>query len=326
MSLVGGAAASSIAWPPAIRAQQPEGMRRIGVLMNFSSNDREGEERVTTFAHALRGLGWIEGRNLRIDTRWAADDPDRYRRYSEELVALAPDVILASTSPSVAALQRVTHSVPIVFAGVIDPVGAGFVNSLARPGGNSTGFIAFEYSISAKWLELLREFAPKLKRAAVIRDPALAAGIGQFAVIQSVASSTQLELTAIDSRNLGEIERALAAFADEPNGGVILTAGPSQLAHRETILSLTTQYRLPSIAPFRYYSAEGALASYGPDWSKDFPRAAAYVDRILKGTKPADPPVQAPTKYELVINLKTAKAIGLEVPPSLLSHTDEVIE
>ena len=301
-------------------------MRRIGVLMNIPSNDEEGQARITVFAQALQKLGWTEGGNVRTHTRWAADDVERYRRYAEELVALTPDVVLASGSPSVEALLRVTRSVPIVFANVIDPVGAGFVTSMARPRGNTTGFTAYEYSISGKWLELLKEFAPNVTRIAVLREPSIAAGIGQFAAIQSAASSSGVELSAIDSRDTGEIGRALAAFAHEPNGGVIITASSSAVTHRELIISLATRYRLPNVYPFRYYPASGGLASYGPDTIAEFKRASVYVDRILKGEKPADLPVQAPTKYETVINLKTAKALGLSVPEMLLARADEVIE
>jgi putative ABC transport system substrate-binding protein len=323
ISLLGGAAA---VWPLAARAQHREQVRKIGVLMNIPSSDEEGQARVTAFVQALQKLGWIEGGNVHIDIRWAGDNPDYYRRYSEELVGLAPDVILAGASPSVAALKRVTRSMPIVFAGVIDPVGAGFVNSLARPGGNATGFANFEYSISGKWLEVLKELAPNVTRAAVLRDPTFAAGIGQFAAIQSAASSTKLELSAIDQRDPGEIERALAAFAREPNGGVIITASSSAVTHRGLIISLAMRYRLPNVYPFRYYPSNGGLASYGPDQNDQYKRAAEYVDRILKGEKPADLPVQAPTKYELVINMKTARALGLTVPPTLLARADEVIE
>ena len=322
ITLLGGAAA----WPVAAQAQERERMRRIGVLMNFPSNDEEGQARITAFAQALQKLGWTEGGNVRTHTRWAADDVDRYRRYAEELVALTPDVILASGSPSVEALLRVTRSVPIVFANVIDPVGAGFVTSMARPRGNTTGFTAYEYSISGQWLELLKEFAPNVTRIAVLREPSIAAGIGQFAAIQSAASSSGVELSAIDSRDTGEIGRALAAFAHEPNGGVIITASSSAVTHRELIISLATRYRLPNVYPFRYYPASGGLASYGPDTIAEFKRASVYVDRILKGEKPADLPVQAPTKYETVINLKTAKALGLSVPEMLLARADEVIE
>jgi ABC-type uncharacterized transport system substrate-binding protein len=317
---------SAAAWPLAARAQQGERMRRVGVLMNISSNDEEGQARITAFAQALQKLGWTEGGNVRTHTRWAADDVDRYRRYAEELVALTPDVILASASPSVEALLRVTRSVPIVFTNVIDPVGAGFVSSMVRPRGNVTGFTAYEYSISGKLLELLKEFAPNMTRVAVLREPSIAAGIGQFAAIQSAASSSGVELSAIDSRNTGEIERALAAFSQEPNGGVVITGGSSAITHRQLIISLAMRYRLPNVYPFRYYPASGGLASYGPDTIAGFKRASVYVDRILRGEKPADLPVQAPTRYELVINLKTARALGLELSPTLLARADEVIE
>ena len=321
--LVGGGVA---AWTLGAPAQQPERIRKIGVLMNLSSEDPEGQARVKAYTQALQKLGWIEGSNVHTETRWAADDADRYRRYSEELVALPPDVILASAGPSVAALQRVTHSVPIVFVNVIDPVGTGFVNSMARPGGNATGFTAFEYSLSGKWLELLKEIAPKLTRVAVLREPSSAAGIGQFAAIQAMASSSGVELSVIDPTDTSGIERAFAAFAHQPNGGVIVTASASAVAHRELIISLLMRYRLPNVYPFRYYGANGGLASYGPDSIEIYSRAAGYVDRILKGAMPANLPVQAPTKYRVVINLKTAKALGLSVPASLLARADEVIE
>jgi putative tryptophan/tyrosine transport system substrate-binding protein len=325
IAVVGGGLAG---WPLVARAQRLEQIRKIGVLVNFPSEDPEGQARVKAFAQTLQKLGWMEGNNIRTETRWASDDANRYHRYSEELVALAPDVILASGTPSVAALQRITHNIPIVFAVVIDPVGAGFVTSLARPAGNTTGFTSFEYSISGKWLELLKEIAPNLTRVAVVREP-MAAGIGQFAAIQTMAlaSSSSVELSLIDPSGAGrEIERAFAAFAHEPNGGVIVTAGSSSLTHRELIISLTMRYRLPAVYPFRFYTANGGLASYGPDAIDIYRRAAAYVDRILKGEKPADLPVQAPTKYELLINLQTAKAIGLNLPPALLARADEVIE
>ena len=274
----------------------------------------------------LRQLGWTDGRNVKIEVRWPVGDADRSRS-AEELVALAPDVILASTSASVAALQRITRSVPIVFASVIDPVGAGFVASLSRPGGNTTGFLSFEYSLSGKWLELLKEIAPHLTRVAVLRDPALAAGIGQFAAIQAMAPpSSGVELTTIDVRDPGEIERAITAFAAARNGGLIVTASQSAVIHRNLIISLALRYGLPNIYPFRYYPASGGLASYGPDPVDEHRRAAGYVDRILKGEKPADLPVQAPTKYELVINLGTAKKLGLDVPTTVLARADEVIE
>jgi putative tryptophan/tyrosine transport system substrate-binding protein len=319
-------AGSAAAWPRAARAQQPQQVRRIGILMNFSSDDPEGQARLHAFDQALQKLGWSEGGNMRTEIRWAADDTDRFRRYSEELVAFAPDVILASTSASVAALQRATRSIPIVFANVIDPVGAGFITSMARPGGNTTGFTAFEYSIGGKWLELLKEIAPNLTRVIVLRDPSLAAGIGQFAAIQSASSSSSLELSAIDTPDVQSIERALATFAREPNGGVIITASSSAITHRALIISLTMRYRLPNVYAFRYYPAEGGLASYGPNATDDYARAASYVDRILKGEKPTDLPVQAQTKYQLVVNLKTAKALGLTIPSTVLARADEVIE
>lgn len=322
ITLFGGAAA---AWPVAARAQQPTGARRIGVLMNFRSDTPEGQARLAALMQALQKLGWNEGDNLRTDIRWAGDDVERYRKYSEELVGLNPDVILASTSQSVAALQRITRSVPIVFASVVDPVGAGYVTSLARPGGNTTGFTAFEYSIGGKWLELLKEIAPRVTRIAVIRDPAYASGIGQFAAVQSAASSA-VDLSVIDPRDAGELKRALDTFAREPNGGLIVTASSSAAAHNELINSLAMRHRLPAIHAFRYSILSGGLASYGPNSADIFRRAATYVDRILRGAKPSELPVQAPNKYELVINLKTAKTLGLDIPPTLLATADEVIE
>jgi putative tryptophan/tyrosine transport system substrate-binding protein len=321
ISLLGAAA---LAGPLAAHAQQP--VRRIGVLMAFATDDPEEQVRLAAFVEGLRQLGWTDGRNVKIDIRWSVGDADRSRS-AEELIALAPDVILASVSVSVAALQRITRSVPIVFAGVIDPVGAGFVASLSRPGGNTTGFSAFEYSLSGKWLELLKDIAPHLTRVAVLRDPALAAGIGQFAAIQAMAPpSSGVELTTIDPRDPGEIERAITAFARERNGGLIVTASPSSVTHRILIISLALRYGLPNIYPFRYYPAGGGLVSYGPDPIDEHRRAAGYVDRILKGEKPADLPVQAPTKYELVINLGTAKKLGLDLPTTVLARADEVIE
>ena len=321
LSLVG---ATTVAWPLAALAQQPE--RRVAVLMNFPVDDPEGQARLSAFVEELRQLGWTDGRNVKIEVRWPVSDAERSRS-AEELVALEPDVILASTSSSVAALQRVTRGVPIVFASVIDPVGAGFVASLSRPGGNTTGFLSFEYSLSGKWLELLKEMAPDLTRVAVLRDTALAAGIGQFAAIQAMAPpSSGVELTTIDGRDPGEIERAITAFAAARNGGLIVTASQSAVIHRNLIISLALRFGLPNIYPFRYYPASGGLASYGPDPIDEHRRAAGYVGRILKGEKPADLPVQAPTKYELVINLATAKKLGLDVPTTLLARADEVIE
>jgi putative tryptophan/tyrosine transport system substrate-binding protein len=322
ITLLGGAAA---AWPLVVRAQQPTGTRRIGVLMNFRSDASEGQARIAVFAQALQKLGWTDGDNVRTDIRWAADDMELFRKYSKELVELNPDVILASAGQSVAELQRATRSVPIVFANVVDPVGAGYVTSLARPGGNMTGFTSFEYNIGGKWLELLKQIAPRVTRIAVIRDPAYAAGIGQFAAIQTAASSA-LELSVIDPRDANELKRALEAFAREPNGGLIVTASASVAAHNELINSLALRHRLPTIHALRYLMLSGGLASYGPNTIDIFGRAATYVDRILRGAKPSELPVQAPNKYELVINLKVAKTLGLEVPPALLATADEVIE
>jgi putative tryptophan/tyrosine transport system substrate-binding protein len=314
---------AAVAQPFLASAQQPEQMRRIGVLMNTRVNEVEGQARVTAFVQGLEKLGWTDGRNVRVNIRWAGDDAGLYRSYATELVA--SDVIVASASPSVAALQQATRSVPIVFANVIDPVGAGFVDSLARPGGHTTGFTVFEYSISGKWLELLKEIAPKVTRVAVIRDTSVT-GIGQFAAIQSTAPSLGVELNPIAVRDVGEIEQAVAAFARSANGGLIVTASSLVVPHRDLIFMLAARYRLPALYPFRFYATAGGLASYGPDSIDNFTRAAGYVDRILKGEKPSDLPVQAPTKYELVINLKTAKALGLTISPSLLATADEVIE
>jgi putative ABC transport system substrate-binding protein len=309
-------------WPLASHAQQPK--RRIGLLMSTTDDDLEGRSRVRAFLDGLQQLGWTDGRNVHVDVRWTADSPDKY---AAELLALTPDVIFASGSANVAALQRVTHRVPVVFANVIDPVGAGFVASLARPGGSTTGFSAFEYSLSGKWLELLKEIAPNLTRFAVLRDPSLAAGIGQFAAMQAlVPPSLGAELSPIDSRDPSEIERAIAAFAREGNSGLIITGSQSAITNRHLIIALALRYRLPNVYPFRYYPASGGLASYGPDTIDVHKRATEYVDRILKGEKPADLPVQTPTKYELVINLKSAKTLGITVPRTVLNRADEVIE
>jgi putative tryptophan/tyrosine transport system substrate-binding protein len=322
ITLLGSAAAT---WPLAVRAQQPT--RRVGVLMSRVENDPEGQARVQAFLNGLQQLGSGEGRDVRIDIRWTAGNPADADKYAAELVALRPDVIFASASRNVMALQRATRNVPIVFANVIDPLGAGFVASLARPGGNTTGFSAFEYSLSGKWLELLKEIAPNLTRVAVLRDPSLAAGIGQFAVIQALTPpSLGVELTPIDAQDPSEVERALSAFAHERNGGLIVTGSPIAVAQSKLIIALTLEHRLPNVYGYRYYPASGGLASYGPDAIDQHKRAASYVDRILKGEKPADLPVQAPTKYELVINLKTAKALGITVPPTVLGRADEVIE
>jgi putative ABC transport system substrate-binding protein len=324
ITLLGGAA---VAWPRAAYAQQADRMRRVGVLLNRVADDPEEQARLAVFLQPLQELGWTDGRNVRIDYRWAAADANRSRTYAAELVALAPDVILAAGSQSTAALLQTTRTVPIVFVNVVDPVGAGYVARLARPGGNATGFSAFEYSLSGKWLELLKEIAPNLTRIAILRDPAIAAGIGQFAVIQAMASpSLGVELSPIDVRDGGEIERNIAALARESNGGLIVTASSGAVALRELIIMLAARHRLPAVYPFRYFVTSGGLISYGPDPTDQFRRAAGYVDRILKGEKAADLPVQAPTKYELAINLKTAKTLGLTVSPSLLARADQVIE
>jgi len=315
--------ASTLTWPLVAAAQPREKMRRVGVLMTLAADDPEGLARVTAFAQRLQELGW---RDIRIDYRWEAVDAARSHRQSQELLALAPDVIIAVATPNVVALQQATRTVPIVFVGVTDPVGAGLVESLAHPGGNTTGFTIFEYSISGKWLELLKEIAPRVRRAAVIRDPLLTSGTAQFGVIQSVAHSLQAELFPVGARGADEIERGLSTFAREPNGGVIVTASPLTGVHRNLIITLAARHRLPAVYPFRFSATSGGLISYGPDVADQYRRAAGYVDRILKGEKPADLPVQAPTKYELVINLKTAKALGLTVPDSLLARADEVIE
>lgn len=322
LTLLGGAAA---AWPLKARAQQGERERRVGVLMHVAENDSDGQARLRALLERLKELGWAEGRNLRLDVRWGRDDPARYPRQAAELVALAPDVLVAPTSFTLAALQRATRTIPIVFVGVIDPVGAGFINSLARPGGNTTGFIAFEYTIGGKWLELLKDIAPRVTRAAVLRDTSNASGIGQFAAIQATGS-VGIDLSVIETRNASQVEQAIAAFASVPNGGLVMTASPFGANHPDVIAALAARYKLPAVYPFRYYISAGGLICYGANLVNQSHPAAGYVDRILKGEKPADLPVQAPTKYELVINLKTAKALGLEVPPMLLARADEVIE
>jgi len=324
ITFLGGAAA----WPLAARAQQPERMRRIGVLMNLAAADPESTARVTAFAQGLQESGWTIGRNVQIDTRWAAADADLFRRYAAELVALAPDIILilAGGGAVVPSLLQATRAIPIVFTQTPDPVGAGFVESLARPGGNVTGFMLYEYGIGAKWLELLKEIAPHVTRAAVIRDAAIASGIGQWGAIQTAAPSFGVELRPVDVRDASEIERAIAAFARSPNGGLIVAASTLAVVHRDLIVTLAARHKLPAVYPSRFFVRSGGLIFYGPDSVEPHRRAAGCVDRILKGEKPADLPVQAPTKYELVINLKTAKALGLEVPPTLLARADEVIE
>jgi putative ABC transport system substrate-binding protein len=321
ITLLGGAAA----WPLAARAQ-PERMRRIGVLMNRAADDPYGQARLAAFQQALQQLGWSDGRNVRIDIRWHENDADRARRYAQELVALAPDVVLAENTISVMALYHVTRTLPIVFALVPDPVGAGFVDSLSRPGGNITGFMVFEYGFSGKWLELLKQIAPQVTRAAVIRDPTISSGTAQFSAIQAVAPALGVEVTPIGVNDIGVTERAVEAFAHSANGGLIMTGGAFSAVTRDLIITLAARHKLPAVYWDRYMVTAGGLVSYSPDYVDQFRRAAGYVDRILKGEKPAYLPVQAPTKYDLVINLKTAKALGLEIPPSVLARADEVIE
>jgi ABC-type uncharacterized transport system substrate-binding protein len=302
-------------------------MRRIGALNGGSSaDDPDGQARLAAYLQQLQQLGWTDGRNVRIDYRWGLGDADNIRKYTAELVALAPDVIFAAGTAAVGPMLQATRTVPIVFALVTDPVGAGFVDSLSRPGGNATGFLMFEYSLSGKWLEVLKQIAPGVTRAAVIRDPAISAGTGQFGVIQSVAASLGVEVSPVNVRDAVEIERAIAAFARSPNGGLIVTASALSAVHRDLIIALSARHKLPAVYYERYFVGAGGLISYGPDFVDQYRRAAGYVDRILRGEKPADLPVQAPTKYVLTINLKTAKALGLEVPPTLLARADEVIE
>jgi putative tryptophan/tyrosine transport system substrate-binding protein len=314
-------------WPLAARAQQlPDRMRRIGVLMALASDDPEGQARLVAFVQGLQQTGWTDGRNVRIDTRWAAGDAERFRRYAAELVALAPDVILASGGTGVGALLQATRTVPIVFTQTNDPVGAGYVDSLARPGGNATGFTNMEYGVSGKWLELLKEIAPRVARAAVLRDATIPQGIGQFGAIQAVAPSLGVEVRPIDVRDAPEIERAITTFARSANGGLIVTGSALTAFHRDLIITLAARHKLPAVYWERFFVTGGGLISYGPDSIDPHRRVAGYVDRILKGEKPADLPVQAPAKYELAINLKSAKALGLTVPPALLARADEVIE
>src|SRR5215831_12482786 len=313
-------------WPLAARAQQPERMRRVGALMNTAADSADGQAHFAAFVHGLHQLGWTDGRNARLDVRWAAGDPERIRRYATELVALGPDVILASGGTTLGPLRQVSRTVPTVFTGVADPVGAGFVDSMARPGGNATGFIAYEFSISGKWLELLKEIAPGVTRAVILRDAEVGSGASQFAVIQALAPSLRVEVKPVNVGNAAEIERAVAAFARAPNGGLI-TSGSSRLRpNRDLIVKLAARHKLPAVYYDRVFVDSGGLISYGPDFVDQWRRAAGYVDRVLKGEKPADLPVQAPTKYELVINLKTAKALGIEMPASVLARADEVIE
>ena len=319
---------SAAAWPLAVRAQQSERMRRIGVLLagGLDADDLDMQARIGAFEDGLKQLGWINGQNVRIDVRAGAGDVDRIRGYVDELVALAPDVILTTGAAGVAPLLKATRTVPIVFTNVVDPVGAGFVDNLARPGGNATGFVNFEYGLSAKWVELLKEIAPRVTRVAVIRDPNISAGTGQFGAIQGAASSLGLELIAVNPREASEIERAIAAFARTSNGGLITTGSALATIHRDLIIGLAAKHKLPAVYYRRVFPASGGLISYGPDIIDPSRRAAGYVDRILKGEKPADLPVQSPSKYELVINPKTAKALGLTIPPAILARADEVID
>jgi putative ABC transport system substrate-binding protein len=323
ISLLGGAAA---AWPLPARAQQPEHMRRVGVLMNTAADDTVFQTRVGAFLQGLALLGWSIGRNVRIEIRWSGGKADDARRYAAELVALSPDVILAHGVSSVRPLLQATRSMPIVFPVASDPVGAGLVDSLARPGGNATGFMSFEYTLSGKWLELLKEVAPGVTRVAVLQDPTQGGGASAFAVIQAVAPSLGVEVTPVNLRDAPEIERAVANFARTSNGGLIVTGSALSNVHHKLIITLAARHKLPAIYFERSFVAGGGLISYGSDYIDQYRQAAGYVDRILKGEKPADLPVQAPTKYELTINLKTAKALGLEVPPTLLARADEVIE
>jgi putative ABC transport system substrate-binding protein len=323
IGLVGGVTASL---PLAVRGQQPGRMRRVGVLMNLAEDDPEAQRRSAAFAQALRQLDWADGQTVQIDFRWGAGDVGLFRKYAAELVSIAPDVILATGTPVMDALQQVTRTVPIVFVTVIDPVGAGFVDSLARPGGNSTGFTLFEFGMSGKWLELLKELMPGLKRVAVLRDAAIGSGTGQLAAIQAVAPSFGVELSPVGLRDAGEIERVLTGFSSTPGGGLIVTASTLALVHRDLIVALAERHRLPAVYGDRVLVTAGGLISYGPDRVDPFRRAADYVNRILRGERPAEMPVQAPTKYELVINLKTAKALGLAVPLELLARANEVIE
>jgi putative tryptophan/tyrosine transport system substrate-binding protein len=323
--LIGGSAAAT--WPLAARAQQPaRPVRLIGVLMNYAETDPVSQSLVAAFAQGLQQLGWTIGQNVLVNYRWGGGDAEARRKHAAELVALAPDVILAHSSAALAPLLQVTRTVPIVFTVVADPVGAGYVEGLARPGGNATGFTNFEYGIAGKWLELLKEIAPGVTRVAVLRETAIAAGPAQFGALQGSASSLGVELRPVDVRDSDEIERAIAAFAQGSNSGLIVTGSPAAVVHRELIISLAARHRLPAVYNNRVYAASGGLISYGPDFVDQFRRAAGYVDRILKGEKPADMPVQASTKYELVINLKTAKALGLKIPPTLLARADDVIE
>ena len=322
ITLLGGAVAS---WPLVARSQQTDRVRRIGVLSSLARDDQDNNVRIAAFQQGLQQLGWTDGHNVRIDYRFVAGNSENYPKYAAELIALAPDVILAP-GPSLAPMLQATRTVPVVFVFAVDPVGSGLIESLSRPGGNATGFLLFEYDLSAKWLELLKEIAPSVTRAAVLRDPTAISGIGQFAVIQSVARSLGVEVNPLNLRDAGEIERAVTAFARSNNGGLIVAASALASVQRNLIIELAAAHKLPAVYFDRLFVASGGLISYGADLADQYRRAAGYVDRILKGEKPAELPVQAPTKYELVINLKTAKALGISLPPPLLARADEVIE
>jgi putative tryptophan/tyrosine transport system substrate-binding protein len=323
ITLLGGGA---VAWPLAAHAQQVERVRRIGVLVGLAANDPQGKAVIAAFLQGLQQLGWADGRNVQIEYRWGAGDADDMRKYAAELVTLAPDVMLATGGASVGPLLQASKTVPIVFANVPDPVGSGFVESLSRPGGNATGFVQFEYNLSGKWLELLKQIAPGVTSTAVLWDPAIIAGIGQFAVIQSVAPSLGVEVRAINIRDAAEIERAVTAFARSSNGGLIVAASALAFVHRGLTITLAARHKLPTVYPQRVFVTDGGLISYGPDFIDQYRRAAGYVDRILKGERPTDLPVQTPNKYELVVNLKTAKTLGLTIPPAVLARADDVIE
>ena len=322
ITLLGGAAA----WPLAARAQQRERMRRIGVLLNLGSDDQEGQTRNAAFLQALQELGWTVGRNVRIDYRWGAGNAELYRKHAADLVALAPDIILTNGNSTIGPVLQTTRTVPIVFVNVTDPVAGGFVESLARPGGNATGFASAEYGMAGKWLELLKQIAPHVKHAAVIRNPRVASGSGQFGAIQAVAPFLGMETNPIDARDAGDIERGITSLAGSSNAGLIVTANGATLVHRDLIIRLAAKFKLPAVYWQRVFATSGGLMSYGDDANDQYRRAADYVDRILKGEKPADLPVQAPTKFELVVNLKTTKALGLTIPDTLLATADEVIE
>jgi putative tryptophan/tyrosine transport system substrate-binding protein len=320
---IGGA---TVAWPVTARAQQRVPVKRMGVLLPYTADDAEAQTRLGAFLQELQQGGWIIGRNIRIDVRWAGGKRDDIRRHATELAALSPDVILAQGGSTVGRLLQTTRTVPIVFPGIVDPVGAGFVDSLAHPGGNATGFMIYEYSLSVKWLELLKQIAPSVTRVAVFRDATQGSGNSQFAVIQGAAPLLRMEVQPVNIRDADEIERTIISFAHDPNGGMIVATGPGVNAYRDLIINLAARHKLPGVYPDRYFSGVGGLMSYGPDFIDQYRRAAGYVDRILKGEKPGDLPVQAPTKYELVINMKTAKALGIDIPATLLARADEVIE